>query len=57
MRYSVTICDVCQKEIGLDDFKYIFYEWHYMRGKSIKLYMCENCFEKFKEFVNVGEQE
>lgn len=55
MRYVVTVCDVCQKEIGSDDFRYVFHNWHYRIGKYAKFHMCEKCFEKFKEFVKVGK--
>lgn len=56
MKYTITVCDVCQKEIGFDDFRYIFHNWHCRIGKCTKFHMCEDCFEKFKEWVNISEQ-
>lgn len=55
MKYTITVCDVCQNEICFDDFRYVFYNWHYRIGKCNKFHMCEHCFEKFKEWVNTGE--
>lgn len=54
MKYRITECDICGKEIT-GYFQYRFRYWHGRTGTIHKLHMCQECFDKFKEFVKQSE--
>ena len=50
MKVRTTICDVCKKDIG-GEFQYRFRYWHWRTRTYHKLHMCQDCFDKFKQFA------
>ena len=54
MKYKVTECDICGKDIS-GQFQYRFKYWHWRTGTYSQKHMCQECFDKFKDYVKGSE--
>nr|DAH50276.1 MAG TPA: Monocytic leukemia zinc finger protein finger, acetyl transferase, DNA [Caudoviricetes sp.] len=54
MKHKIIDCDICYKDIARDSKRYKIKcneELSSFSRKRTKLYMCEECFKKFQQFV------
>ena len=54
MKYKGTLCDICGRDIS-GQFQYRFKYWHWRTGTYHKKHMCQECFDKFKDYVKASE--
>ena len=54
MRYKVTTCDICGKDITTE-YQFRFRYWHYRIGTHHVKHMCQECYFKFIEFAKQSE--
>lgn len=59
MKRKVIVCDVCDKEITYEKhYKFNRYSFpSYVEGRvKDRFDMCEECFNKLREFVKIGDK-
>ena len=56
MKYRITECDVCRKDIS-GNFQIRFKLWHHRVGTHHVKHMCSDCWMKFREYVKETKDE